>query len=460
MPLGAMKQLQFESQLYGWYQAAAIQGVAAAMESGQNVIFDVAVDSSGNTYVAGSLAIFSANGTTIFVAKYDSTGAVQWYKNYDYIGTSGFSSVGYAITFDSSGNVYITGGHYPYSFVLKLDTSGTTIWQRFINESSSINSLFKDIAVFGSNVAIVGGRNTTFNNALNGDYAVYNTDGVLQASRKLTQTGSTNWNYVTVSSINTGNVYIGGDYTNTAVIRSLLTKFDTSNNILWTVRGPTDSENSIRASVPKSTATDSGIYVVGVYYSRVWLAEIDSNGAIVQQVRLYNNADLSITSYGLGITTDSSGNIYVTTYSGDGSPVNITKLNSSFAIVWSSIIPSQTFGAGPPFRLGLGVSSTNALSIGGKQNSGLSAGVYASVISLSTVNQAAAQTVGTTNANLTVRIGIRSNAEVSSANLTFAATTLTVDTTAFANITGNLSSTVRTLNTGTASNIALLPSGA
>lgn len=113
----------------------------------------IAVDSSGNTLITGSLTtgvspdhvnLGGSNFTSfgdrdIFVAKYNSSGVHQWSKQFG--GT--LADIGYGIGTDSSGNVYVAGtinsavnfggGAVTYSgnsdiFILKLDSSGNYVW--------------------------------------------------------------------------------------------------------------------------------------------------------------------------------------------------------------------------------------------------------------------------------------------------------------------------------------------
>ena len=71
---------------------------------------DITSDSSGNVYVTGRTeggldGNNNAGGADFFVVKYSSAGVKQWTKQ---LGTS-YTDVGYGITSDSSGNVYVTG---------------------------------------------------------------------------------------------------------------------------------------------------------------------------------------------------------------------------------------------------------------------------------------------------------------------------------------------------------------
>lgn len=127
--------------------------------SGENIIQGIAVDVSGNVYVAGEFQgndfdvdlsgtvtagdLSSAGGNDIFFAKYNSSGVYQWaYK----IGNTG-SDIGYGICVDGNSNIYITGhfngsmdfdpgggtntlnsGSQQYAFLASYTSAGTHRW--------------------------------------------------------------------------------------------------------------------------------------------------------------------------------------------------------------------------------------------------------------------------------------------------------------------------------------------
>jgi hypothetical protein len=124
----------------------------SSMDSVNDIHFDrVAVDSSGNQYVAGH----PSNGG-IFVVKYDPAGALLWQKNYDSTGYTAIS--GMAI--NPSGEI-VVGGFFQTdinfggsfgsrtaigtvdSFVMKISADGTTLAIRtwgFVDAQDSINA--------------------------------------------------------------------------------------------------------------------------------------------------------------------------------------------------------------------------------------------------------------------------------------------------------------------------------
>lgn len=87
----------------------------------------VAVDSSENIYVSGSSDPSNIGETRALFAKYNSSGTIQWQRA---LLNSATSQEGTSAAVDSSGNVYVTGNTYPDLLLVKYDTSGTIQWQR------------------------------------------------------------------------------------------------------------------------------------------------------------------------------------------------------------------------------------------------------------------------------------------------------------------------------------------
>jgi len=190
----------------------------------------IAVDGSGNVYIAGySSATWGSpvraytGESDVFAAKLDSSGSLTWNT---FLGSSGYDS-GYAIAVDGSGNVYVagyssatwgspvrayTGGND--AFAAKLDSSGSLTWNTFLGGSGADSGY--GIAVDGSGNVYVGGRAaSTWDSpvqAYTGDYDAY--------AAKLNSSGSLTWNTFlggsgadygyAIAVDGSGNVYVGG----------------------------------------------------------------------------------------------------------------------------------------------------------------------------------------------------------------------------------------------------------
>ena len=144
--------------------------------TGSDVGTAIAVDASGNSYVAGTfqgLATFgatvltSAGGNDIFIMKVNSAGTIQWVHGY---GSTGNESVT-QILLDSSGNIYIGGAFTGTAnfggtntvatgtaggYVAKYSSLGTFVWSKCVNASGTIQ--FNGIALDSSaqNVVAIG----------------------------------------------------------------------------------------------------------------------------------------------------------------------------------------------------------------------------------------------------------------------------------------------------------------
>ncbi len=198
----------------------------------------IAVDGSGNVYLGGTFQV--ANLTTpaltkigtvdAFAFKLDSGGATTWAKNY---GGSGAAAQAYAIAVDGSGNVYLGGyiqsanlttpaltkiGNFD-AFAFKLDASGATTWAKNYG-GSGVTALVTAIAVDGSGNVYLGGRFTNANLTTPALSKIGTYDAF---AFKLDAGGATTWakNYggsgataqaTAIAVDGSGNVYLGGNF--------------------------------------------------------------------------------------------------------------------------------------------------------------------------------------------------------------------------------------------------------
>ena len=162
---------------------------AFPLETGPFGLQALAVDVSGNVYAAGRSEATWGNpinpdsgGQDGFVAKLNNTGGLEWNT---FMGSSG-SDFLEAIALDGSGNVYVAGmsegtwgtpvnpdgGGAGGAFAAKLDSSGVRQWHTFMG------------GPYGWDIAVDGGQNAyvtgVWGAAHPGFVAALNRDGVLQ----------------------------------------------------------------------------------------------------------------------------------------------------------------------------------------------------------------------------------------------------------------------------------------
>ena len=160
---------------------------------GRDDPFGVALDRLGNIYVAGDYSgtpttfgpgepnqtqLFSAGGTDIFVAKYDSNGSLVWARS---AGGGVADEAIFGMVGDGSGNSYVTGNYAGTAtnpttfgsgqpnqtqlisaggtdiFVAKYDSSGSLVWVKSAG-GTALNDAGFGIGVDGSGNSYVTGR--------------------------------------------------------------------------------------------------------------------------------------------------------------------------------------------------------------------------------------------------------------------------------------------------------------
>jgi hypothetical protein len=327
-----------------------------------------AVDASGNVYLAGYFdgTTFTLGSVTLtrigtqdaFVAKLNASGAVLWAKNF---GGSGANATGNAIAVDGSGNVYL-GGNFTMAnlttpaltkigtqdaFAIKLDSIGAFTWAKNFGGSGA-NASGLSVAVDNSGNVYLGGD---FSGA-NLTTPVLTKIGTYDAfAIKLVSTGATTWakNFggsgaqafgqgIAVDS--TGNVYLVGYFG--------------------------------AANLTTPALTEIGTYI-GAYDA--FAIKLDSTGATTWAK---NFGGSGAGANGYSITVDGSGNVYLGGYLYTGNLTTpaltkigtqdafVIKLDSTGATTWA-----KNFGGSGAQAFGNGIAVDNAgnIYLGGYFNS-------------------------------------------------------------------------------------------
>src|SRR6266446_4487674 len=267
--------------------------------------YSVAVDGNGNVYVTGeSFATWGSpvraysGGADSFVAKLDSSGNLIWNT---FLGGNGNDDEGLGVAVDGSGNVYVAGSSNATwgspvraysgdtdSFAAKLDSSGNLLWNTFLGSSRDDNG--KAIAVDGSgNVHVTGFSNATWGSPVR----AYGSS-LDSFAAKLDSSGNLTWNTflggsgddygASVAVDGSGNVYVEGYSFATwgSPVRvysggadSFGVKLDSSGNLIWnTFLGGSGDDYGYGIAVDGS----GNVYVTG-----------DSNATWGSPVRAYSS---------------------------------------------------------------------------------------------------------------------------------------------------------------------------
>jgi uncharacterized delta-60 repeat protein len=229
----------------------------------------VVVDSLGNVYVTGNVVTGGCGSACQDYAavKYNSSGDQQWASLYDGPADEGDSADSIAV--DESGNVYVAGtssggpGTLNDYATVKYNAGGAEQWVSRYDGPANSWETANSIALDSSGNVYVGGYSyggpgTSY------DYATikYNTDGVEQwVSRYDNSSGSEMAALLAVDS--SGNAYVTGYSVGSGTGKDYATvKYDTNGSQLWVQRynGPANSDDEAAGIAIDGSG---GIYVTG-----------------------------------------------------------------------------------------------------------------------------------------------------------------------------------------------------
>jgi len=298
-----------------WQRTLSKPGIT----TGGVYLFDISIDSSGNVYVCGT-----DESRRNFVAKYNNSGVIQWQRTLQgYF----FGEEALGVGTDSSNNVYIGGmtrnGNQRTPFVAKYNSSGTIQWQKRFGNNFR-HQLYGATVDSSGNVYIVGdGGTRTDGTSFDGIFfAKINSSGTVQWEQTLGGDTSTNnteagQNIILDSS---GNVYIvGRAYLGTyASWRLLVAKYNSSGTIQW--QRTLDSTSFAEFGYDVAVDPSGNVYICGTKDTNVTgnprahdviIAKYNSSGTLQWQ-RTLNNSQYNKIEEGYGITVDDKGTVYVT----------------------------------------------------------------------------------------------------------------------------------------------------
>jgi hypothetical protein len=316
---------------------------------GNSVVFDIAVDNSGNYYVAGAADV-TQTGSDGFVAKYSSNGVLLWS---DLIQTTvdtiieKESAVDAAsgLVLDKEGNVFVSG----FLRALPIFSSGNAFVAKYDGSTGDrINGFgISGIAEFGEAQA-----DAAASVAIDSNNHVY-------------LTGITNASLTT----NLDNPYSGGD--------AFIAKFNGVNgNRLWSQVLASDSGQDYARGI--AIDSSDNIYITGQTAGTLpagslsananagevdgFLARYSSSDGALQWVRQFGTANLDESQ---AIATDSTGNIYLTgettgslfgNSSNGGSDAWIAKYGNNGTLI--SSVQVGTSGDDETYGIAIGTANT------------------------------------------------------------------------------------------------------
>jgi uncharacterized delta-60 repeat protein len=310
--------------------------------NGDDEAYGIAVDGSGNVYVAG-YSTGSGTGPDYTVVKYSNKGAQKWVRSYD--GPGKGDDRAWRLAVDGSSNVFVTGysrgsGTGLDMATIKFNSSGVQQWLERYNGPENEHDWGHSISVDSSGNVYVGGASV--GQGTGADWAVikYDINGVQQwldiysgpgndkdwvSDMALDSTGNL---YVTGYSAGqgSGNDYLTMKYTSSGT-REWLQRFDgTGHGDEMTHAIALDGSGNVYITGYSTSGEDNLDYVTIKYDSR----------GVQKWTRKYNGPGNGLDE-AYDIALDAPGNVYVTgkSVSVNGREDIVTiKYNKRGAQVW------------------------------------------------------------------------------------------------------------------------------
>jgi uncharacterized delta-60 repeat protein len=281
-----------------------------------NRIRSLTIDNYGNIYVIG-ISYSSLTGFDYITIKYNALGEQQWVAKYD--GPGHYHDIITSIAVDSLCNVYVTGYSYGWGTefdyaTIKYNSDGIQQWVARYNGQGTFGDAAFDIAIDKFGNVFVTGITDNFDSGTDITTLKYNSDGVLLWKEDFN--GPTNSfdapNAITVDE--TGNVYITGVISTSYMSFGCVTiKYKSDGTIEW-VHQYNKSSEDIGLSI---TSDNQGyIYVLGatedLYFSSddFFVIKFDTLGNEIwfNKFRFYANSR----DYASSFVLDKSNSVIIT----------------------------------------------------------------------------------------------------------------------------------------------------
>ncbi len=309
-------------------------------------VADFVVDASGNTYVCGT-AQGSAGNFDYLLIKYDNLGKEAWKQYYNGSG-SGLDQC-YAMAIDNSGNIYLTGwsdrGSGNMDIVtVKFGSDGNKKWDTNYGYASSGSDIANDITVDGSGNIYVAGASDGMGSPVNADFVVikYDASGSqLWANRVNPQSKDDRAEKICVDA--NGNVYATGRTQSTTYGYDIYTvKYNSSGTKLWDNTydygiNKDDFPRDMMVNASGEVFIAGNSLISGTIDLDAILFKIPASGS-GQSWAKKQGGSLGDVDRANSITSDASGNLYITGMLNNGSPSTqdlfLAKYNSAGTLQW------------------------------------------------------------------------------------------------------------------------------
>lgn len=280
-------------------------------------IYALAIDGAGNVYVTGQCMVVSGNREIVTI-KYSSAGVEEWVAIC--AGADGDDDAGHDIEVDDSGYVYVTGYIYSSStsadwMTIKYNNSGDTMWTACYNSPGNSADQANALALDGSGNVYVTGYAYMSPESYNYATIKYNADGEQQwCALHNGALGNADDKAYDIA-YRGGYIYVTGESEDANYNPDYLTiKYNDSGDTVWTRRYDGPGQYS---DVAYALAVDnnSNVYITGGSDGATSARDygtVKYTGAGAWQWTAHYDGPASATDEAYAIAVDDAGNVYVT----------------------------------------------------------------------------------------------------------------------------------------------------
>ena len=275
----------------------------------------ITIGPDGNIYVSGS-SIGTGADYDFITIKYSKSGQLQWIQRYNDAVNGKDSVVSMAV--DKSGNIYVAGTsdstNSLHTYVLiKYGPSGGRLWlQRFHNDNYEWEDAKKIVIDYKSNIYFTG---TGYNSDSKNDIITvkFNSDGMYQWDASWDDPGNSMDEVTDIKTDKNGNIYLTGYAEGSKSKHDFVTlKYDPSGNLKWEVTY-NGSKNTDDFAVGLALDYQYNSYIIGYSlvdkYYNYSLVKYDTNGVKLWDEDLQNNS--SANDIPVNLFVDDKGSIII-----------------------------------------------------------------------------------------------------------------------------------------------------
>ncbi|MFZ0454225.1 MAG: SBBP repeat-containing protein, partial [Ignavibacteriaceae bacterium] len=275
----------------------------------------IAVGPEGNIYIAGS-SLGTGSDYDFVTIKYNKSGQLQWIQRYNDAVDGRDSVVSMAV--DKSGNIYVAGSSDSTKSIrtfllLKYSSSGGRLWaKRYHNNKNEWEDAKKIVIDSENNIYLTG---TGYNADSKDDIITvkFNSDGIYQWDASWNDPGNSMDEVADIKTDKKGNIYLTGYVDGGKTKHDFVTlKYDPSGSLKWAVTY-NGSKSTDDIAVGLALDYQQNSYIVGYSqdnkYYNYSLVKYDSNGLKLWDEDLQNNS--SANNIPVGAFVNDQGNIII-----------------------------------------------------------------------------------------------------------------------------------------------------